>query len=74
MKRMIRGFVRGLILLTVLGALLPAALIAQQQIPPDTAALVFEREVFGYPTYERRNPFVTVVSGSEGGPLSLIHI
>jgi len=64
MKRMVMG----LILLTVLGGLLPAVLVAQQPPRPDSTALVFDREVFGYPTFERRNPFVRVVSGSEGGP------
>ena len=63
-----KRYVRGLILLTVMGVLLPAAIQAQQPPPPDTAALVFEREVFAYPTFERRNPFVRVLSGSEGGP------
>jgi hypothetical protein len=57
------------ILLILAGTLLPAALWAQQPPPrPDTAALVSEREVFTYPTFERRNPFVRVLSGSEGGP------
>ena len=59
---------RMLILLTLMGVLLPVAVKAQQPPPPDTAALVFEREVFVYPTFERRNPFVRVLSGSEGGP------
>lgn len=58
-----------LILLAAAGAFLPAALSAQQPPPrPDTTALVFDREVFTYPTFERRNPFVRVLSGSEGGP------
>jgi hypothetical protein len=64
---------RGLILLT--GALLfPAAASAQQeqqqQKPPAGPAqpteLVFEREVFHYPTYARRNPFKPLVSAEEG--------
>jgi hypothetical protein len=63
---MIMKCLRVLILLTVMGVLFPVAVRAQQ--PPDTAALVFEREVFAYPTFERRNPFVRVLSGSEGGP------
>ena len=63
-----KKFLRGLILLAAMGVFLPAAANAQQPPPPDSAALVFEREVFSYPTFERRNPFVRVLSGSEGGP------
>jgi hypothetical protein len=65
---MIMKCLRVLILLAVMGVLFPVAVKAQQPPPPDTAALVFEREVFAYPTFERRNPFVRVLSGSEGGP------
>lgn len=59
---------QGLVLLAAVGMIFPAVVNAQQPPPPDTASLVFEREVFTYPTFERRNPFVQVVSGSEGGP------
>jgi hypothetical protein len=59
---------KGLILLAVAWVLVPGSLEAQQPPRPDSAALVFDREVFVYPTFERRNPFVRVVSGSEGGP------
>jgi hypothetical protein len=43
---------------------------AEQASPPrpDTVDLVFEREVFTYPTYQRRNPFIPLVGGAEGGP------
>jgi len=34
----------------------------------DTADLVFEREVFTYPGYVRRNPFVPLVNADAGGP------
>ena len=34
----------------------------------DTTALAFEREVFTYPVYERRNPFRTLLAGDGGGP------
>ena len=34
----------------------------------DSLALAFEREVFVYPEYERRNPFKTLVSADGGGP------
>jgi len=33
----------------------------------DSTELVFEREIFTYPTYQRRNPFSPLV-GSDGGP------
>lgn len=38
--------------------------------PPDTAEaeLVFEREVYSYPTYGRRNPFQALTSGDDQGP------
>ncbi len=38
--------------------------------PPDTseAELVFEREVFSYPSFARRNPFDPLTSGDESGP------
>ncbi len=46
--------------------------------PPDTTELVFSREVFSYPTYERRNPFIPLISGDIAGPrfeeLSLLGI
>jgi hypothetical protein len=61
--------------------LLLAAPAAAQQPPaaapkPDTtkkapqpvAELVFEREVFQYPTYQRRNPFRPLVGGQGNGP------
>ncbi|MEZ4417442.1 MAG: hypothetical protein R3E10_16935 [Gemmatimonadota bacterium] len=38
--------------------------------PPDTSGteLVFEREVFSYPSFARRNPFRPLASGDESGP------
>ncbi len=46
--------------------------------PPDATELVFSREVFAYPTYERRNPFTPLISGDVAGPrfeeLSLLGI
>lgn len=63
---------------TLLGALgavavlasVPSAAAAQEPPPqppqqPPTE-LVFEREVFDYPTYERRNPFAPLTSTSSG--------
>lgn len=35
---------------------------------PDSAALVFEREVFNYPTFARRNPFQPLSAMSASGP------
>ncbi len=48
------------------------------QPPAAEAELVFEREVFQYPTFTRRNPFRPLDAADEGGPrfesLSLIGI
>lgn len=41
---------------------------APPRTPPDSVTLVFEREVFFYPQYERRDPFAPLVSGDEAGP------
>lgn len=42
---------------------------AQQEAPPaQPASLVFEREVFTYPSFERRNPFESLLATSAGGP------
>jgi hypothetical protein len=58
-----------------LALFLLAAPLSGQQPPPDSAAgpppateLVFEREVFAYPTFERRNPFRPLVGASGAGP------
>lgn len=44
----------------------------------DTTELVFQREVFAYPSFERRNPFTPLVGAGDGGPrfeeLSLLGI
>ena len=39
-----------------------------QNPPPDSTALVMEREVFQYPEYARRNPFAPLLSAEGGGP------
>ncbi len=67
----------------LLGAalLLPATLEAQDPVgqgataavatPPggvEQAELAFEREVFVYPTFTRRNPFQTLLAGADAGP------
>ena len=58
--------------LVLAGALLlPVGVRAQQEQPPaqqqGPTELVFEREVFRYPSFQRRNPFRPLVAG-EGGP------
>ena len=63
-------------LLLCAGALLMGASAVSAQSedppppPPDTAEaeLVFEREVYSYPTYGRRNPFEPLTSGDGQGP------
>lgn len=55
----------------VIAAGVPAAVDGQEQpviALADTADLVFEREVFQYPSYVRRNPFVPLVDAAAGGP------
>jgi hypothetical protein len=39
-----------------------------QRPRPGAADLVFDREVFVYPQYQRRNPFTPLVSGDAAGP------
>ena len=63
--------IRGL-LLSVGMVVLPATAAAQEPPPagppqPQTE-LVFEREVFGYPAFQRRNPFRALVAADQGGP------
>lgn len=54
--------------------LAPMAASGQQQgspapqEEPDTTELVFQREVFDYPSFERRNPFSPLVGAGEAGP------
>ncbi len=52
-------------------AMLPLAAATQESPPPRPARqaeLVAEREVFQYPTVQRRNPFKSLSAGSEGAP------
>jgi len=72
---MTRSVLRGLLLLGVPLLLGPLGLSAQEQgaaaAKSDQAKepkLVYEREVFHYPTYERRNPFQPLVGKDQGGP------
>lgn len=68
-RRLWRWIGRGALPALALAAA-PTALGAQQGPPqqPDTTELVFEREVFSYPSFERRNPFRPLVGAGEGGP------
>lgn len=63
--------IRGLLALTGL-MVLPLAAAAQEPPPTETpranTELVFEREVFVYPAFERRNPFRALVASDQGGP------
>lgn len=64
----------------VIGVLLsaPGLVQAQDQTPPPArdTELVFQREVFRYPSFTRRNPFAPLRGANNGGPrfeqLSLI--
>lgn len=66
-KRMIRG------LLALTGLMVLPLAVAAQEPPPDppqttSTELVFEREVFTYPAFDRRNPFRALVASDQGGP------
>ncbi len=72
-----RDLRKGFGLLGLLAALLPASAVGQDAPPtppptppqrPDTAALVFEREVFVYPQYQRRDPFRALTRARDSGP------
>jgi hypothetical protein len=63
--------IRGLLMWAGM-VVLPAAAAAQEPPPagppqPQTE-LVFEREVFAYPAFQRRNPFRALVAADQGGP------
>lgn len=58
------------LLLTAAALLAPDRALAQEPPPvqqPPTE-LVFEREVFTYPTFARRNPFMPLTGSNQGGP------
>ncbi len=66
-----RTVLAGVIILVVAFAV-PGTAEGQDPPPPppeagDTVQLVFEREVFTYPTFQRRNPFAPL-TGDESGP------
>ena len=59
----------GAVLVTLI---VPAFVAGQEEPPPrppQTATeLVFEREVFSYPAFQRRNPFEALDAADQGGP------
>lgn len=62
-------------LVAALAVALGAPLAAAGQEPPPAppgqqppTELVFEREIFAYPSFERRNPFAPLTAGNQGGP------
>ena len=67
----IRFVYRGLFILAV-GWLVPGELAGQGAVQDslaqstDSLTLAFEREVFSYPQYSRRNPFESLLGGDEG--------
>lgn len=64
---MSRGMIVGAVLLAPLWMTAPAlAQEAEQGPPPEREGgdLIFEREVFVYPSFERRNPFVALDAGA----------
>lgn len=57
----------------ILEATDPDQVAEEPETPPvdvdqDPTELVFEREVFSYPSYERRNPFQPLLAAGAGGP------
>jgi len=63
--------------LMVLGLMAVFAMPLEAQEPPDSSTppqrpdsvdLVFEREAFLYPRYERRNPFSPLIGENQSGP------
>lgn len=63
----------GLLLLAAVWGSMPEGAQAQnppppRTQPPDTGTLVFEREVFVYPSYARRDPFRPLLRGLDSGP------
>jgi len=67
---MSRKFLSGCLLISAVCALGPDGVTGQAgaQGTSDSLALAFEREVFVYPEYARRNPFRTLLSADDGGP------
>jgi hypothetical protein len=65
----VAGLLAGLLLVAApLSAQDPAPADSAQGPPPPPTELVFEREIFAYPTFERRNPFRPLVGAQGNGP------
>jgi len=58
----------GAVLLLVVGAEAQQTPVEAAGLPGDTIELVFEREVFTYPAFERRNPFRPLTGVDAVGP------
>ena len=68
---MIRSLAHRSLFVLALLLIVPPLLEGQEPVGStqlDTTALAFEREVFSYPAYERRNPFKTLLADGGGGP------
>ena len=65
---MIPDFCRTGFFLLAMGCLVPGGLAGQEpaQAVGDSLTLAFEREVFVYPEYFRRNPFKSLLGNEEG--------
>jgi hypothetical protein len=71
MNTMLRWLAPGLALMALSAAPMGAQETpaeTPQPVSTDSVELVFEREVFFYPQYERRDPFAPLISGDETGP------
>jgi hypothetical protein len=65
------GTVRAFGFLAAAALLLPTVAEAQNPPPPERpleTELVFDREVFQYPSFTRRNPFRPLLASDAGGP------
>lgn len=61
----------GIVVLLAMAVAAGEASAQEQTAPPQEEAateLVFQREVFTYPQFERRNPFAALVGAGDGGP------
>ena len=60
------------VVLALAGLVAPVVAAGQEPPPPPAqqapTELVFEREVFAYPSFERRNPFAPLTASNAGGP------
>lgn len=65
---MSRKFLSACLLIWAVFLLVPEGVTGQAGAQTDSLALAFEREVFVYPEYARRNPFRTLLTVDGGGP------